>query len=79
MNHLIGTAAGLLIGLVCVICAGRIFASTRYVCPACGRTFLAKWWKVFFAFHINDDIALRCPHCGSVEACYPSHDQREED
>lgn len=79
MNNLIGTAAGIGIGLVCVICAGRMFAATRYACPACRKTFRPRWWKVFFAAHINEDIALRCPHCRRVGICYPSYNQSGED
>ncbi|MBQ8397785.1 MAG: hypothetical protein IJX53_06280 [Clostridia bacterium] len=78
MDILLEPLLGLLIGAVCVACSARVLSSTRYVCPACGKTFRSRWWKAFLAFHVGDDIALRCLHCGKKSVCYPSHDQSGE-
>ena len=54
---------------------GRSIASEKYACPLCGKTFYPKVWAVIFSFHMGNQRALRCPHCGKKDMCSPSYDQ----
>ena len=54
---------------------GRVIASEKYACPLCGKTFYPKTWAVIFSFHMGNQRALRCPHCGKKDMCSPSYDQ----
>ena len=54
---------------VIFVIAGKLIASHEYICPECNKKFRPKWWKCVLTFHLNDDLVLKCPHCGRKGFC----------
>ncbi len=54
---------------------GKYISKKKYVCPSCHKTFYPKWWGAAFSLHVNDDRALKCPHCKKKSFCHLSWEQ----
>ncbi len=63
---------------IILLCAGLSLSKKKFYCPSCNKTFYVKWWKCIFTTHVNDERALKCPHCKKINACYPSSNQDKE-
>ena len=61
--------------VIIFLLTGLALGRTKYYCPNCNRTFYASFIKCLFSTHVNDERALKCPHCKKVNKCYPSYDQ----
>ena len=64
---------------VILLCVGLSLSKKKFYCPSCNKTFYVKWWKCIFTTHVNDERALKCPHCKKINACYPSSNQDKEE
>ena len=67
----------ILIVVIAWFAAAKHVASQKYVCPECGKSFYPKWWNAAFSVQMNDDHALKCPHCGRKGFCPPSRETKD--
>lgn len=63
---------------ILLLLVGLPLGRIKYYCPNCKKTFYTSWIKCVFSVHINNERALKCPHCKKISMCYPSNNQENK-